>query len=205
MKKVVQFLKKVYHIFYPIPEPEPKCSNPTVKIYEPSDIAKDVEIGDYSYIAAYSHISMTKIGKFCSIGPYLICGWGLHPINGLSTNPMFYSTRKQNGITLTEKDKFEEKKQITIGNDVFIGANVTILDGITIGDGCVIGAGAVVTKNIPDYAVVGGVPAKIIKYRFSEDQIKALKKIAWWNWEYDKLAEVENYFYNIDDFIRKFS
>ena len=126
-------------------------------IYAPSHIF-NTNIGNYTYIATNAHISETEIGKFCSVGPNLVCGWGIHPINGISTHPMFYSTMKQNGMTLSDTDKIEERKKIKIGNDVFIGANVTILDGVTIGNGAVIGAGAVVSKDIPPYAVAVGCP-----------------------------------------------
>ena len=161
----------------------------------------DSKIGDYTYIAMNSFISMTEIGKFCSIGPNLLCGWGIHPTNGISTSPMFYSTRKQNGMTLSNTDKVAERKTIIIGNDVFIGANVTILDGVTIGDGAVIGAGSVVSKDIPPYAVAVGCPIKIIRYRFDEEKIKALRKIEWWNFDEKKLKEVESYFFDVDHFI----
>ena len=117
---------------------------------------------------------------------------------------MFYSTRRQNGITLTDKDKMIERKEIAIGNDVFIGANVTILDGITIGDGAIIGAGAVVSKDIPAYAIAVGCPIKIKKYRFNDDQIAALKRIQWWNFEAEQLQDVERMFWNIDEFIKKY-
>ena len=174
-----------------------------VKIYKPSFINK-TEIGDYTYISTNANISVTKIGKFCSIGPNLFCGWGIHPTNGISTSPMFYSTRQQNGLSLTDKNKIEERKLITIGNDVFIGANVTVLDGITIGNGAIIGAGAVVTKDIPDYAIAVGCPIMIIKYRFNDDQIAALKRIQWWKFDEDKLQDVEKLFFNIDEFIKKY-
>ena len=174
-----------------------------VYIYKPSFINK-TEIGDYTYISTNANISVTIIGKFCSIGPNLLCGWGIHPTNSISTSPMFYSTRQQNGLSLTDKDKIEERKLITIGNDVFIGANVTILDGITIGDGAIIGAGAVVTKDIPDYAIAVGCPIKIIKYRFNDDQIAALKRIQWWKFDEDRLKDVEKLFFNVDEFIKKF-
>ena len=82
-----------------------------VKLYPPYHISES-EIGEYTYIAGNSHISYTKIGKFCSIGPNLLCGWGIHPLNGISTHPMFYSTRKQNGISLSNINKIEERKQI---------------------------------------------------------------------------------------------
>ena len=117
---------------------------------------------------------------------------------------MFYSTRQQNGLTLTDKNKIEEREFITIGNDVFIGANVTILDGITIGDGAIIGAGAVVSKDIPDYAIAVGCPIKIIKYRFNDDQIAALRRIQWWNFKEEQLQDVERMFWDIDEFIKKY-
>ena len=171
-----------------------------VKIYSPTHIF-DTEIGDYTYVSQNAYISMTKIGKFCSIGPGLVCGWGIHPINGLSTHPMFYSTLRQNGMTLSAIDKVKERKPIKIGNDVFIGANVTILDGVTISDGAVVGAGAVVSKDIPSYAVAVGCPIQIVKYRFNNEQIKALRKIKWWDFDDDKLKEVEHLFFEVDRFI----
>jgi acetyltransferase-like isoleucine patch superfamily enzyme len=129
----------------------------------------------------------------------------MHPTNGISTAPMFYSSSNlSNGITLCSNSKFKEHLPVIIGNDVFIGANVVILDGITIGNGAVIGAGSVVTKNVPDFAVVGGVPAKLIKYRFSPNQIEALSKIKWWEFDEDQLKEVEKTFFDIDLFIFKY-
>ena len=164
----------------------------------------DVTIGDYTYVSSNSHVSQTTIGKCCSIGPSFFCGWGIHPIDGISTSPMFYSTRCQNGMTFSNSNKIEERKKIIIGNDVFIGANVTILDGITIGDGAVIGAGAVVSKDIPPYAIAVGSPIRIIRYRMTEEQIAAMQRIQWWNWEEDKLQEVERMFFEIDKFIEKY-
>ena len=111
----------------------------------------NVQLGDYSYFAKNAHVANTTIGKFCSIGPNLCCGLGVHPTNGISTHPMFY------------RGNVSEYKPVTIGNDVFIGANVTILDGVTIGDGAVIGAGAVVSKDIPPYAIAVGCPIEIKK------------------------------------------
>lgn len=175
-----------------------------VKISSPFKIV-NTEIGDYSYIASNSSISNTTIGKFCSIGLNLISGCGIHPTNGISTSPMFYSINKQNGITLCSENKIVERKNITIGNDVFIGDNVTILDGITIGDGAVIGAGAVVSKNIPSYAIAVGIPIKIIKYRFTDLQIKELLEIKWWNFSLEKLKHVEENFFSIDLFIKRTS
>lgn len=162
-----------------------------------------VELGDYSYIARNANASNVKIGKFCSIGPNFCCGLGLHPTNGISTAPMFYSTAKQNGVSFVKEVIYEEQKQTTIGNDVFIGANVTIIDGVTIGDGAVIGAGAVVVKNIPPYAVAVGVPAEVIKYRFDEKTIRNLLKMQWWNWSEDRLKEIADKEFDVNNFIKK--
>lgn len=174
-----------------------------VLLYSPYHVSSS-SIGDYTYVAMNAYISQTTIGKFCSIGPNLICGWGIHPTNGISTSPMFYSTRMQNGMTLSDVDKIEERKPIVIGNDVFIGANVTILDGVTIGDGAVIGAGAVVSKDIPPYAIAVGSPIRIIRYRFDQETIDKLHRIQWWNFDESQLKDVEKMFFNIDEFIAKY-
>ena len=115
---------------------------------------------------------------------------------------MFYSKAKQNGVTLVKEVIYEEQKQTTIGNDVFIGANVTIIDGVTIGDGAIIGAGAVVVKDIPPYAVAGGIPAKVIKYRFDQDIIEKLLKLQWWNWSDEELQKVADKEFDVLDFIK---
>lgn len=173
-----------------------------VMLYAPYSLS-DSTIGRCTYIARNSFVSNATIGSFCSIGPNFLCGWGIHPLTGISTAPMFYSTKKQNGFTLSETDKIEERKRIVIGNDVFIGANVTVLDGVTIGDGAVIGAGAVVSKDIPPYAVAVGCPIRIIKYRFDNDQIEALRRLNWWSFDDDDLKDVERFFFDIDGFIQR--
>lgn len=174
-----------------------------IEIKGPAHIA-NTTIGKYTYISMNAWISLSTIGKYCSIGPNFMCGWGIHPTNGLSTSPMFYSTMKQNGFTLSKENKISERKPIRIGNDVFIGANVTVLDGITIGDGAIIGAGAVVSKDIPAYAIAVGSPIQIVKYRFEQPVIDQLLRIEWWNFDESKLRDVENMFFDIDNFILKY-
>lgn len=159
------------------------------------------KVGMGTYISANSRISMTTIGKFCSIGPNFFCGFGIHPINGVSTSPAFYSNKKQVGFTYSKDNKVTERKPITIGNDVFIGLNVTVLDGITIGDGAVIGAGSVVSKDIPPYAVAVGCPIQIIKYRFEPEVIERLLKLQWWDKDEATLQKVEKYFFDVNGFI----
>lgn len=161
----------------------------------------EVSLDFGSYIAPNSRMSFTKVGKFCSIGPNLICGWGIHPINGISTSPIFYSTNPPLGFSYSKTDDFIERKPIIIGNDVFIGANVTILDGVTIGDGAVIGAGAVVSKDIPAYAVAVGCPIKIIKFRFEQRIIDGLLKSKWWDRENLYASHVADKFWNVEDFL----
>lgn len=170
------------------------------KVYPPYFL-HHVQLGDCSYVAKNCTISHCSIGKFCSIGPNFCCGLGIHPTNGLSTAPMFYSTARQNGVTLCDKNKLEETKQTTIGNDVFIGANVTVLDGVKIADGAVIGAGAVVVDDIPPYAIAVGVPAKVVKYRFDETTIKALLEKQWWNGTEEEVKRVERYFWDINAYL----
>ncbi len=162
----------------------------------------NVKIGFGTYLSTNVKVSNTEIGKFCSLGANLICGWGIHPINGVSTSPSFYSTAKQNGLTFSTQNKIEERKTIFIGNDVMIGLNVTILDGVTIGDGAVIGAGAVVSKNIAPYAIAVGCPIKVIKFRFAPDIIEKLLLIKWWDKDETTWRKVEKYYYNMEEFLR---
>lgn len=171
-----------------------------VRIDFPFDL-RDVTIGDYTYISRNSCISLTEIGKFCSIGPHFFCGWGIHPTDGLSTSPLFYSAKYPDSFA--SENKITDRKKITIGNDVFIGANVTVLDGITIGDGAVIGAGAVVSKDIPPYAVAVGSPIQIIKYRFDEETIRKLLEIRWWNFDKNHLNDFLKYNNKTELFLKK--
>jgi virginiamycin A acetyltransferase len=176
--------------------------DPTVMLNPPYSLV-DSRVGRYTIIAENATICGATVGSFCSLGPNLMCGWGLHPTKGLSTSPMFYSTRRQNGITLSGSDKVVENKPIFIGNDVFMGMNVTVLDGVTIGDGAVVAAGAVITSDVPPYAVVGGVPAQLIRYRFDEATIRQLLRIRWWDFDFDRLAEVERSFWDVEGFVNR--
>ena len=160
-------------------------------------------IGARTYIGHNAFVSCTEIGKFCSIGPNFRCGWGIHPVDGISTSPTFYSSKPANGYSLCKESKVEERKKTTIGNDVFIGINVTVLDGVTIGDGAVIGAGCVVSKDIPPYAIGVGCPMKILRYRFDEETCKKLREIKWWDWPENRLQEVERHFFDIEEFVKQ--
>ena len=170
------------------------------RLYSPYHLDQTI-VGDYSYVARNSRISMTHIGQFCSIGINFVCGRGIHPLNGISTSPFFYSEKKQNGFSISTNNKFNEREWITIGNDVFIGMNVIILDGVHIGDGAVIGAGAVVSKDIPPYAIAVGCPVRVIGYRFNEQVVEDLLSIKWWDRGEDHLKKIEELFFDIEKYL----
>jgi len=172
------------------------------------------ELGFASYISENSFFSNTKIGKYCSIGPNVKCILGRHPSqNFVSTHPAFFSVRKQAGFTFVKEQLFEEFPKpliadtnftISIGNDVWIGANVSILDGVTIGDGAIVASNALVNKDIPPYMIYGGVPAKLIKPRFSEEHSKFLQNLKWWDNDFDWIKKNAKSFVDITHFSQKF-
>lgn len=147
------------------------------------------QIGRYSYTGPFDMIFNTNIGSFCSISYGVTIGPPDHDFSRISTHPFLHN--KEYGI-LPESDLMPVSKfdrPCEIGNDVWIGCNSTILRGTKIGCGAVIGANALVRKDVPPYAIVGGVPAKIIKYRFPQDVIDKLMEIEWWTWEIERIRK----------------
>lgn len=156
--------------------------SPHVSIRFRSRMTKS-RIGFCSYMVGATVID-ADIGKFCSIGPRAcIGGFYGHPTDTIASSPIFTDRRSPvgNPFGLAEEKRIEKPDRITIGNDVWIGADAKILNGVKIGNGAVIAAGAVVTKDVAPYCIVGGVPAKAIRYRFPADTIDELLKIEWWN------------------------
>lgn len=175
-----------------------------VSIYKYSRI-RDSHINDFSYVARDSQVYNTEIGKYSCIGPNLKTGMGDHPSSiFVSVHPVFYSTIGQSsGVSFVNRNKFKEYKRTSIGNDVWIGGNVTIMQGVKIGDGSIVASGAVVTKDIPPYSIVGGVPAKFINSRFSKEEIEFLLNFKWWDKSEKWIKEHAEEFESISDFMKK--
>lgn len=171
-----------------------------VKVYHLAIISNSF-IGDFTYVGGGVKIQNAKIGKFCSIGPNVKIGLGIHPVDLVSTYPGFYSNKASGSYFFNHNAKIEEYKDIEIGNDVWIGNGAMIMDGVNIGDGAIIAAGAVVTKNVNNFSIVGGVPAKVIKNRFSDEICKKLQKIEWWNWPKSKIKNNSDLFLDINNFL----
>ena len=155
----------------------------------------DVTMGYGSYVAAHSRIVGVDVGRYCSIGCYVKIGLAQHHINTVSTHPLLEGPTLKNTRTV-------------IGNDVWIGAGAILLGkngGLEIGDGAIVGAGAVVTKDVPPYAIVGGNPARIIRYRFDEVTIKHLLAIKWWNWSPEQIVAAKDDFKDMNLFVQKYA
>lgn len=170
-------------------------------------IIRKSKLGYATYIGVNSLIQNAEIGRYSSISNNVQFVIGRHPSKKfVSIHPSFYSQKLQSGFSYVKTQKFEEYQYIDeknrilfkIGHDVWIGHNVCIQEGVTIGNGAIVAMGAVVINDIPDYAIVGGVPAKIIGWRFEDKQIEFLKKVQWWNWDMDKIQLYAEYFEDID-------
>lgn len=147
-----------------------------VRVSHKAEIS-NTKISYLSSVGRYSKIVHTEIGKFCAISWDTTINAISHPYNHLTISAFPYVPYVGSFV----KERKQNYQKVIIKNDVWIGANSVIMPGITLGNGAIIGAGAVVTRDVPDYAIVAGVPAKVIKYRFSQDIIERLLILKWWD------------------------
>lgn len=169
-----------------------------------------VEVGSFTYFGQGCVVRNTKIGRFCSIATNCTIGSFNHPTDRVTTHPIVFNTviripDMHAFYEINEPVPFDKKIQYcVIGNDVWIGSNVFIRSGVDIGNGAVVGANAVVVKDVPDYAIVAGNPAKVIRYRFSEKIIQALNQSRWWEYDLSLLRKRGVSLQDPIDFLHKF-
>jgi len=159
------------------------------------------KIGAYSYIQMGGRIFNCEIGRFCSIAASVSIAPGMHPLECTSTHPSFYFATPSLPKIYVTHDKFPVYSPVRIGNDVWIGEKVVILDGVKVGDGAVIAAGAIVIKDVEPYSVVGGVPARHIKYRFDEHTIQLVQESQWWNYTDEWFEENKELMLDTEKFV----
>jgi len=168
-----------------------------------------VEVGKYTY-GAVAHCKeggrLKKVGAFCSINHTAQIAVHNHPLHLISTHPFLVSGISTSGdkvpvglLAENNKERYviserDHDGKTIIGNDVWIGAGAIVLSNVTIGNGAIIGAGAVVTNDVPDYAVVVGAPARVIRYRFNKEEIKILNAVEWWNWSDEDIVQNSHLF-----------
>ncbi|OHV79652.1 DapH/DapD/GlmU-related protein [Ensifer sp. LCM 4579] len=157
---------------------------------------EEVEFGDYSYIMQDGSIWCATVGKFVNIAAAVRINATNHPTWRATLHHFTYRAPMYWDDAEPDHDLFAWRRQnrVTIGHDVWIGHGATILPGVTVGNGAVIGAGAVVSRDVAAYTIVGGVPAKLIRARFTAEIGEAMDRIAWWDWEHDRLRRA------LDDF-----
>lgn len=176
----------------------------TALIYSGTEFYES-SLGRHSYVGYDCEVQCCDIGAFCSIANGVVIGGAAHAMEWVSTSPVFLNTKSGPRHRLALLDDPCPTKRTVIGNDVWIGSRAIILQGVKVGNGAVIGAGAIVTKDVPDYAIVVGSPAHILRYRFDEETVKGLLRSKWWVFEDEKLASLSKYMNNPVRFLREIS
>jgi phosphonate metabolism protein (transferase hexapeptide repeat family) len=162
---------------------------------------------DYSYAAGDVMIIYSKVGKFCSIASHVRVNPGNHPMDRVTQHHCTYRRVQYRFGDCDDEDFFDWRRaaKCTIGHDVWIGSSAIVLPGVQIGTGAVVGAGAVVTKDVAPYEIVGGVPAKPIRKRFTDDVITKLMQITWWDWDRQTLEARFHELQDLDTFLEKYA
>jgi phosphonate metabolism protein (transferase hexapeptide repeat family) len=167
----------------------------------------ECSFGDYSYIVSDADIIYATVGKFCSIAAHTRINPGNHPLERVALNHFTYRSSAY-GLGADDAGFFQWRRDhhITLGHDVWIGHGAILLPGVSVGNGAAIGAGAVVSKDVPPFAIVVGVPGRVLRYRFAPEIIAALERIAWWDWPHARLAEGMQDFRHMSapDFCKKY-
>lgn len=176
------------------------CIHSSAKIESGSHVVNS-SFDRYSFCGYDCEIMNTVVGSFCSIANNVVIGGAMHPIDWVSMSPVFYEGRDSVKMKFSEH-KRETDKRTSIGHDVWIGQGTVIKQGVHIGTGAVVGMGAVVTKNVGDYEIVAGNPARLIKKRFDDELIYALLKTEWWNFSDERLHELGKYFNDPVEFLK---
>lgn len=168
---------------------------------------QNVSMDDYSYCGQFCYFQNATIGKFANIAAMVRIGPTMHPTDK-PTQHHFTYRRRLYGFAEKDDEEFfswRAKQRVSIGHDTWLGHGSIVMPNVTIGTGAVVGAGAVVTKDVPPYGIAVGVPAAVVKYRFSARVVEALLDIAWWDWDHDVIAERLNDFSApVEDFVAKY-
>jgi len=150
----------------------------------------ECEFGDYSYVAENSDIIYSSLGRFCSVAAGVRINPGNHPLQRVALNHFTYRSSAY-GLGDDEAGFFDWRRshRVVLGHDCWVGHGAVLLPGVRLGNGAAVGAGAVVSRDVPDFAVAVGVPARVIRFRFPPDVIDSLQRIAWWDWPHALLGE----------------